>query len=72
VDHVGTDRRIRRAVPDVASDRFDESRQFYGDVLGFEVVMDLGSVVTLASPANPTALTEVRRVPHVPQHQDAS
>jgi catechol 2,3-dioxygenase-like lactoylglutathione lyase family enzyme len=34
---------IRRVVPDIGSDRFDESRQFYADVLGFKVVMDLGS-----------------------------
>jgi catechol 2,3-dioxygenase-like lactoylglutathione lyase family enzyme len=53
---------IRRVVPDIVSERFDESRQFYVDVLGFEVVMDLGSVVTLASPANPTAqITLMRR-----------
>ena len=53
---------IRRVVPDVSSERFDESRQFYVDVLGFEVVMDLGSVVTLASPVNPTAqITLMRR-----------
>jgi catechol 2,3-dioxygenase-like lactoylglutathione lyase family enzyme len=53
---------IRRVVPDVSSERFDESRQFYVEVLGFEVVMDLGSVVTLASPVNPTAqITLMRR-----------
>jgi catechol 2,3-dioxygenase-like lactoylglutathione lyase family enzyme len=53
---------IRRVVPDVSSDRFDESRDFYVGVLGFEVVMDLGSVVTLASPTNPTAqITLIRR-----------
>jgi catechol 2,3-dioxygenase-like lactoylglutathione lyase family enzyme len=53
---------IRRVVPDIASERFDESRQFYADVLGFKVVMDLGSVVTLASPTNPTAqITLMRR-----------
>jgi catechol 2,3-dioxygenase-like lactoylglutathione lyase family enzyme len=53
---------IRRVVPDIGSDRFDESRQFYADVLGFKVVMDLGSVVTLASPTNPTAqITLMRR-----------
>src|SRR4030095_7940986 len=46
---------IRRVVPDIASERFDESRQFYVDVLGFEVVMDLGSGVTLSSPASPSA-----------------
>ena len=53
---------IRRVVPDIASERFDESRQFYVEVLGFTVVMDLGSVVTLASPVNPTAqITLMRR-----------
>src|SRR5437867_8968494 len=53
---------IRRVVPDLSSERFDESRAFYVDVLGFEVAMDLGSVVTLASPANPTAqITLMRR-----------
>ena len=53
---------IRRVVPDLSSERLDESRAFYVDVLGFEVAMDLGSVVTLASPANPTAqITLMRR-----------
>jgi len=53
---------IRRVVPDLSSERFDESRAFYVDVLGFEVALDLGSVVTLASPANPTAqITLMRR-----------
>jgi len=53
---------IRRVVPDLSAERFDESRAFYVDVLGFEVAMDLGSVVTLASPANPTAqITLMRR-----------
>jgi len=53
---------VRRVVPDINSDRLEESRQFYVDVLGLDVVMDLGSVVTLASPANPTAqITLMRR-----------
>ena len=53
---------IRRVVPDLSSERLEESRAFYVDVLGFEVAMDLGSVVTLASPANPTAqITLMRR-----------
>lgn len=45
---------IRRAVPDIRSNDLDESRRFYG-LLGFEVAMDLGWVVTLRSPDNPTA-----------------
>jgi len=46
---------IRRVVPNVKSDRFDESRKFYSEFLGFDVAMDLGSVLTFASPGNPTA-----------------
>jgi uncharacterized glyoxalase superfamily protein PhnB len=43
---------ISRAVPNIRSDRPAETRDFFVG-LGFEVVMDLGWVVTLASPANP-------------------
>lgn len=33
----------------------DESREFYTGLLGFRVAMDMGWIVTLASPDNPTA-----------------
>jgi catechol 2,3-dioxygenase-like lactoylglutathione lyase family enzyme len=46
---------IRRAVPNISSDQPAETREFFVDLLGFEVAMDLGWVVTLASPTNPTA-----------------
>jgi catechol 2,3-dioxygenase-like lactoylglutathione lyase family enzyme len=46
---------IDRAVPNIRSDRPDETRDFFVDLLGFEVAMDLGWVVTLASPTNPSA-----------------
>jgi catechol 2,3-dioxygenase-like lactoylglutathione lyase family enzyme len=46
---------IRRVVPDISSERIDESRDFYVGLLGFRVAMDMGWVVTFASPANPTA-----------------
>ncbi len=46
---------IRRVVPDITSERMDESRKFYTDFLGFGVAMDMGWIVTLASPDNPTA-----------------
>lgn len=46
---------IRRVVPDVTTDRLDESRDFYVSLLGFEVAMDMDWVVTLVSPVNPTA-----------------
>jgi predicted enzyme related to lactoylglutathione lyase len=46
---------IRRVVPDITSDRMDESRKFYTEFLGFDVGMDMGWVVTFVSPQNPTA-----------------
>ena len=46
---------IRRVVPDITTPRLAESREFYVGVLGFEVAMDMGWVVTLVSPVNPTA-----------------
>ncbi|MGW2412790.1 VOC family protein [Streptomyces tubercidicus] len=45
---------IRRVVPDIHSDDLGKSRAFYG-LLGFEEVMNLGWVMTVACPANPTA-----------------
>ncbi|MEV6863188.1 VOC family protein [Streptosporangium subroseum] len=45
---------IRRVVPDISSEAIGESLEFYG-MLGFEEVMNLGWVVTMASPDNPTA-----------------
>jgi catechol 2,3-dioxygenase-like lactoylglutathione lyase family enzyme len=44
-----------RAVPNIKSDRPAETRDFFVDLLGFEVAMDLDWVVTVASPANPSA-----------------
>ncbi len=46
---------IRRVVPNLLSPDMEASRAFYGDFLGFNVVMDLGWIVTYASPTNPTA-----------------
>ncbi|WP_433329549.1 VOC family protein [Spirillospora sp. CA-294931] len=45
---------IRRAVPDLRAADLAASRGFY-EALGFEEVMNLGWVVNLASPTNPTA-----------------
>ena len=44
---------ISRAVPNVKAERPAETREFFVELLGFEVVMDLGWVVTVASPTNP-------------------
>jgi len=46
---------IRRVVPDIATTRLAESGEFYRGLFGFEVGMDLGWVLTLVSPTNPTA-----------------
>ncbi|MFA6544751.1 MAG: VOC family protein [Limisphaerales bacterium] len=46
---------IRRVVPNIQSDRVEESRKFYTEFLGMEVAMDMGWIVTLVSPSNPTA-----------------
>ncbi|MFC7265001.1 MULTISPECIES: VOC family protein [Streptomyces] len=63
---------VRRIVPDIqveSEQAMTTSRDFYG-LLGFEEVMHQGWVMTLASPANPTAqisfLTEERTAPVVP------
>jgi uncharacterized glyoxalase superfamily protein PhnB len=45
---------IRRVMPDIRSEAIEGSREFYG-LLGFEEVMNLGWIMTLASPSNPTA-----------------
>ncbi len=60
---------VRRVVPDIHSQDMEGSREFYG-LLGFEEVMNLGWVMTMASPENPTAqvilMTEDRGAPETP------
>jgi catechol 2,3-dioxygenase-like lactoylglutathione lyase family enzyme len=46
---------ISRAVPNIRSDRPAATRDFFVGLLGFEVAMDIGWVVTVASPLNPSA-----------------
>jgi predicted enzyme related to lactoylglutathione lyase len=41
-----------RAVPNIRSDQPAETRDFFVDLFGFDVAMDLGWVATLASPVN--------------------
>jgi catechol 2,3-dioxygenase-like lactoylglutathione lyase family enzyme len=45
---------INRAVPNIRAERPAETRDFFVELLGFEVAMDIGWVVTLASPTNPS------------------
>ncbi len=46
---------IRRVVPNLACESIAETRDFYVNFLGFELAMDMGWIVTVASPSNPTA-----------------
>jgi catechol 2,3-dioxygenase-like lactoylglutathione lyase family enzyme len=46
---------IKRVVPNINSDRPAETRAFLVDLLGFEVAMDMGWVITVVSPTNPSA-----------------
>lgn len=50
---------IRRVVPNVKSECLDESRRFYSEFLEFDVAMDMGWIMTFASPDNPTAQVTV-------------
>lgn len=50
---------IDRAVPNIRSDRPAETRDFFVDLLGFEVAMDMGWVTTVASPHNPAVQTTI-------------
>jgi predicted enzyme related to lactoylglutathione lyase len=66
---------IRRVVPDIATERLDESREFYTGVLGFQVAMDMpmntGRIMTLVSPDNPTAqISLLSGLAPVSQHRE--
>ena len=50
---------ISRAVPNIRSDRPEETRDFFVDLFGFEVAMDLDWVMTLASPDDPAVQVTV-------------
>ena len=61
---------VTRIVPDLESHSLAESAAFYVDVLGLEVVMDMGWIVTLAAPGNPklqlSLMSEDATAPVVP------
>lgn len=52
---------IRRVVPDITTDRLDESREFYTEFLGLKVAMDMDWIITLMSPSNETAQINLLR-----------
>jgi len=41
-------------VPNIRSDRPADTRDFFVDLFGFDVAMDMGWVMTVASPDNPS------------------
>ncbi|SCK32230.1 Glyoxalase-like domain-containing protein [Streptomyces sp. WMMB 714] len=45
---------VRRVMPVITTETSPESRDFYG-LLGFREVMDLGWIMTVASPSTPAA-----------------
>ena len=61
---------VTRIVPDLESRSPAEAAAFYVDVLGLEVVMDMGWIVTLAEPGNPkvqiSLMSEDATAPVVP------
>jgi predicted enzyme related to lactoylglutathione lyase len=53
---------VRRIVPDLNATDFAACRNFYGGVLGLNLEMDLGWIMTFVSPSNPTAqITMIRK-----------
>ena len=46
---------VKRIVSNIASAQVDAARAFYGDVLGLQVVMDLGWILTFAAEGASTA-----------------
>jgi predicted enzyme related to lactoylglutathione lyase len=46
---------IRRVVPVITTQSLEPSREFYVQLFGFEVAMDMDWIVSLVSPTNPTA-----------------
>jgi predicted enzyme related to lactoylglutathione lyase len=64
---------VRRVVPNFRSDEPGGGRAFYEGVLGFDLAMDMGWIVTFVSPANPTAqVSMIRQDASASVHPDAS
>jgi catechol 2,3-dioxygenase-like lactoylglutathione lyase family enzyme len=52
---------VKRIVPDFQAQEPGASREFYEDVLGLEVAMDLGWIVTFSAPDSSAAQISVMR-----------
>lgn len=46
-------------MPNIRSDRPAETRNFFVDLLGFELAMDIDWIATVASPANPSVQVSI-------------
>jgi len=65
--------KIRRIVPNIKSERLEESREFYEAVIGLEVGMDLGWILSFGSSSNPTAqISMIVKDATAPVHPDVS
>ena len=64
---------VRRIVPDFQAQEPGAGRDFYVDVLGLEVAMDLGWIVTFSAPGNSAAqISLMRKDASAPMQPDAS
>jgi catechol 2,3-dioxygenase-like lactoylglutathione lyase family enzyme len=64
---------VRRVTPNIKAERLDESHQFYVEVLGLDLKMDLGWIATYVSAANPTAqVSVIVKDATAPAHPDVS
>jgi catechol 2,3-dioxygenase-like lactoylglutathione lyase family enzyme len=50
---------ISRAVPNIKAERPAETRDFFVELLGFEVAMDIDWIVTVVSPADPAVQVSI-------------
>lgn len=50
---------VNRAVPNIRSDDPAGTRDFFVGLLGFEVAMDLGWIVTVTSPTDPSVQVSI-------------
>ena len=50
---------IKRIIPNISAGDLAKARQFYGDILGLETIMDLGWIITFASPEEMTPQVSV-------------
>jgi catechol 2,3-dioxygenase-like lactoylglutathione lyase family enzyme len=65
--------KVRRIVPDLHADDPAASNDFYTGVLGLDVVMDQGWIVTFAAPGNPDVqLSVMGQDASAPVHPDVS